>query len=311
MALPGFQSLMLPILKILQDGNEIRRKDIRQRLAQELELTSDDFLEELPSGRRRYRVRIAYTLTNLMSANLIERPEHGRYRITEAGKKELEKNPDRIDMPYLRSIPAFQQSPLGQSSKRRVARDLGDGQISEDQSNISEATPEEQIAYAIEDIETALKRDLREQIDQNDPYFFERLVVDLLEAMGYGRGTVTQRTRDGGIDGVINEDRLGISKIYLQAKRHSSQRDSIRVSERDLRGFSGALDKKQTQKGVFITTSKFSPDAEKFVNDLSNKSIVLIDGDKLLDLMIEYGVGVAQKTVHKTWKIDMDYFEGE
>lgn len=296
---------MLPLLR-LAAGGEIRVLDATDRLAEEFGLTEAEREQLLPSGRQRVlHNRIHWAKFYMGKAGLIVSPRRGVFTATEEGRKLLAQKPERIDVKRLMSNPAF-----AEFYKPDTAAAPGPVPESPTVANASaETTPEEQIEIAFAAVTTALRDDLIARILQNTPSFFERVIIDLLVAMGYGgshRDAATQlgRSGDGGVDGVINEDRLGLDRVYVQAKRYGPA--SV-VGRPEVQGFVGSLVGLGASKGVFVTTSTFSGHAAEFVRHLSQR-VVLIDGRQLADLMIEHSVGVRVSRALEFKRLDEDFF---
>jgi restriction system protein len=298
MPVPDFQSWFILLLRQLGDDKEHRVTDLYDLLADEAGLTDQDRAELLKSGKAVYENRIAWARTYLKKAGLIESPARGTVRITERGRGVLRENPQRLDVSYLRRYPEFlafhQAKPEKGQSKRN--------------SNVDEdETPLETLERVHEDLRVALEQELLERVRSASPAFFERLVVDLLVGMGYGgsredAGRTVGRSGDGGIDGVINEDRLGLDVVYIQAKRW----DAV-VGRPVVQAFAGSLDGVRAKKGVLLTTSSFSQEARQYASSIEKK-IVLIDGRQLAAFMIQHNVGVTVETVYEIKKMDSDYF---
>lgn len=304
MPIPDYQTLMRPLLARLADGNIHPLSDLLKELITEFRLTPEEVKEKLPSGRQTViSNRIGWAKTYLDKAGLLETPKRAHYKITERGLKALEECPEQIDNDYLRRFEEFQQFSTPSNSK-------GDEANIEAKVRESETTPDEQIAAAHQALNSSLVDEILTSIRTASPSFFEQLVVDLMLAMGYGgsrkeAGQATQATNDGGIDGIIKEDRLGLDTIYLQAKRWQNT-----VHRPEIDKFIGSLTRNRARKGVFITTSGFSPGALEAVHTLDMK-IVLIDGQQLAELMIEHNLGVTPKEVYEVKQIDSDYFSEE
>lgn len=302
MPIPDYQTLMRPLLARLADGNVHPLSGLLQELIDEFGLTPDEVKEKLPSGRQTViSNRIGWAKTYLAKAGLLETPKRAHYKITERGLKALQECPEIIDNEYLRTFEEFQC--FTSMSNKEESR--AESQIKE-----SDTTPDEQIAAAYQTLNSSLADELLDAICTSSPTFFEQLVVDLMLAMGYGgsrkeAGQATQATNDDGIDGIIKEDRLGLDTIYLQAKRWQNT-----VHRPEIDKFIGSLTRHRARKGVFITTSSFSPGALDAVHTLDMK-IVLIDGQQLAELMIEHNLGVARKEVYEVKQIDSDYFSEE
>jgi restriction system protein len=304
MAIPDYQSLMLPVLEKAALG-EAKISDVVEQLAAEFALTSEEQAALLPSGRQTtFANRVHWAKTYLGQAGLIESTGRGRFRITEEGKRVLATSPKRIDVKFLDRYPqfrAFRQTRQPEQD-RAEARDVSLA------TNV-ELAPDEVMQAAQKRLETELGRELLKRIILAPPAFFERLVIKLLTAMGYG-GAIANAARalgrsgDGGVDGVIDQDPLGLDRVYVQAKRY----DENSVGAGAIRDFFGALDQFRATKGLFLTTSTFSDAASRTAKDMS-KRIVLIDGDELTRLMIQYGVGCRVEETLFVKKIEEEFFE--
>ena len=305
MPVPDFQSLMLPTLNALAGADTSPTAEVRQRVAAAEGLTPEALQELLPSGKvTKFANRVGWAIVHLRKAGLVKKVGHGLYQLTAAGTQLLADPPARIDLKFLNNTyPAhatWNQAPL---SKPDPASTGADDAVE---------TPEEALDRAATQMRWALEADLLERVRAAPPAFLERVVVDLLIAMGYGdgdaaRGRVTGRTGDGGIDGTIREDALGLDEVYLQAKKYAA---STTVSEGDLRNFAGAIDAANTTKGVFVTTARFTRSARDYVAK-SPKRIVLIDGEELARLMVVHEIGVRTRIRYAVKRIDEDYFAGE
>ncbi|HEY4289030.1 MAG TPA: restriction endonuclease [Puia sp.] len=300
--IPDFQTLMLPLLHILSDGNEHELRDTINRLSDQFQLAEEEKNELLPSGNQPViDNRVGWARTYLKKAGLLENPRRGILNISEAGKKLLDTKPQRIDVKYLKTLPGFKEWHASFSSK--------DDEIVVEKAEIeSGKTPEELLEYSFLSIKAQLASELLEKVKSCPPAFFEFLVVDLLIRMGYGgsrkeAGQVLGRSGDGGIDGLIKEDKLGLDTIYIQAKRWENQ-----VTIHQVRDFAGSLLGQKAKKGIFITTSGYPASAKEFVTSIEPR-IILIDGKELAELMIEYNVGVATKKTYDVKRLDTDYFE--
>jgi restriction system protein len=300
MAIPDFQTLMFPLLQLTADGQEHSIHEFVDTLAKQFSLTPQDLAELLPSGKQpKFYNRVGWTRTHLSKAGLLETTRRSYYRITDRGREVLKEKPTRIDMKYLRKFPEYVEFKDG-------ANGHTDPQGMPDPVE-SNATPEELLEDAYQLIRENLASELLVQVKGGSPAFFERLVVEVLVKMGYGgshreAARAVGQTGDEGVDGIIDEDRLGLDAIYIQAKRW----DSV-VGRPEIQKFVGALMGKRARKGIFITTSTFSNEAKSYVNNIDSK-VVLIDGRRLADLMIDYDVGVAQVTSYQIKRIDSDYF---
>lgn len=298
MAIPDYQTIMLPLLKLANDGQEHFLRDAVELLAEEFGLTEDERKELLPSGQQAVFVnRVGWARTFLKQAGLIETTRRAYFRITQRGRYVLSGNPENIDAKFLEQFPEFLDfKSRGKDKDESNEQVLAVGQ-----------TPDESMETAFQKVRKELAQELLKQIKQCTPAFFEKLVIDLLVKMGYGgtrrdAGQAVGRTGDGGIDGIIREDRLGLDNIYLQAKRWDGS-----VGRPEIQKFAGALQGQRAKKGVFITTSSFTGDAHDFVSRIDNK-IVLIDGDLLAQLMIDHNVGVSTTALYEIKRVDSDYF---
>lgn len=304
MAIPDYQSLMSPVLRLAADG-ETRVPDAAEKLADQLGLSVAERKEMLPSGRQRiFHNRIHWAKFYMTKAGLIESPARGRFVASEAGRALLATNPASINVDTLKTYPAFAEFYASSTPGTGSTDNASAGAAA-----TTSATPEEQIDAAQAVLHRALKADLLQRIVAQSPAFFERAIVDLLVGMGYGGSHENAARRlgksgDGGIDGVIDEDRLGLDRIYVQAKRYASH---VSVGRPEIQGFLGSLVGVGAAKGVFVTTSSFSAPAVDFVSRLPQR-IVLIDGDRLADLMIEHDVGVRIARTVEVKRLDEDFF---
>lgn len=302
MAVPDFQSLMLPLLQLAGDGQEHTLSEAIEILARQFHLTDADLRELLPSGKQsKYVNRVGWAATYLRKTKLLEGTGRGRFQITDRGRSELRASPARIDLRYLDK---FSELADFRGVPRQAEAENGDVVQATSQ------TPKEVLEASYQLLRRELAQELLERIKQRPPVFFERLVVDLLVAMGYGgsrkdAGQAVGRSGDGGIDGIIKEDKLGLDYVYIQAKRWENT-----VGRPAVQAFAGSLDEQKARKGVMITTSQFSQDARTFVSRIEKK-IVLIDGELLAQLMIDHNVGVAEEQTYTVKKVDLDYFEEE
>lgn len=300
MAIPGFEQFMLPLLELAADGKEHSLGEAIERIAEQFKLGAEERDELLPSGTMtRLKNRIAWAVTYLSKSVLIERTGRGRFRITDRGRGVLRGPPETIDIKFLSQYPELQafRSKRSDTSAAPVPAD-------------PEATPLERLDVAYSELKDALADELLSRVRSVSPKFFEQLVVDVLVAMGYGgsridAAEVVGKSGDGGIDGTIKEDLLGLDVIYVQAKRWENP-----VGRKEIQSFAGSLDGERATKGVFITTSSFSKEAREYVRKIA-KRIVLIDGDELAAFMIDHGVGVSTDRTLLVRRIDGDYFENE
>lgn len=304
MAVPDFQSLMMPLLRLAGDGVEHAFKEAVESIAVEFRLTPEERHELLPSSSRTtlFYNRLAWAKTHMTMAGLLQAPRRGVFCITQRGRDLLARQLARIDLKTLQQFPEYERA-------RR-----GDAQASAESAvqvvTSSELTPEESIERAHLSLRNDLARELLESIMQCSPAFFELLIIKLMIKMGYGgsreeAGKAVGRSGDGGIDGVINEDRLGLDAIYLQAKRWSNV-----VGRPEIQQFVGALAGQRANKGVFIATSRFTQDAKDYAAN-SQYKVVLIDGERLADLMIEHDLGVSVAATYQLKRIDSDFFSEE
>jgi restriction system protein len=306
MAVPDYQSLMLPLLRFAGNKKEETSTDeAAEVLAKELGLTEEDLKKMLPSGIQFTFVnRIGWASTYMKKAGLLEATRRGYFKITARGQEFLKKQPKVINVKLLKQYPEFIEFQLLKGTRRGEKESS-----SEVTPDISGATPSEALEAAYENLRDELGDELLAKLKKSSPSFFERAVVELLVKMGYGgsradAGKAIGRSGDGGIDGIIKEDRLGLDVVYIQAKRW----DSNSVGRPDVMQFAGALQAQKANKGIFITTSRFSNEARNYVSQIGSK-IVLIDGEQLTDLMIENDIGVSTVSLYPVKKIDTDYFD--
>ena len=302
MPIPDYQTLMRPVLVTLDSRGDMSLRQLVDLLSDQYQLTDDERRRMTPSKRSPLMYnRVAWATTYLRKAGLIENPQRGISHITDTGKKALIERPESIDANYLKQFEAFEEFRAIDNSNASAL----ESQTAKLQQTLD---PTERLEEAHQELQATLADDLLAQVKRQTPEFFEKLVVELMLAMGYGgwsekAGQATQYTNDGGVDGIINEDPLGLDTIYLQAKRYTDNS----VGRPDIQAFVGALEMKRARKGVFITTSRFSRDAIDYVN-MIEKRVVLIDGAELAALMIKHDLGVATKEVYKIKDIDTDYF---
>ena len=286
-SIPDTQELMLPVLNALDDGAETPLSEVRERVAAKLGLNAEDLLKTNPGGKAPlFRVRIKHATNQIKHGGLVERVRPAVYRLTGKGAQLLAQKPSEIDIKVIKSTPVTPQDRLD--------------------------TPEEALDHVVTQLSRELEADVLDQVRQAAPAFLEQVVVDLMIAMGYGdgddaMGQVTGGSGDGGIDGTIREDALGLDEVYLQAKKYA---DGNTVGESALRNFAGAIDAAGAMKGVFVTTSSFTKAARDYVAR-SPKRIVLIDGDELARLMVKHNIGVRLKMRYEVKRIDEGYFDLE
>ncbi len=301
--IPDYQTIMLPLLKLTTDKEEHHIRKAVETLAVEFELPEEERKELLPSEKQEvFDNRVGWAKTYLTKAGLLRKTGVGRFRITDEGLKVLEEPPERIDMRFLMQFEEF--------AKFRRPREKKEEEEEMGLEGLEGKTPTDILSIGHKKLQKELAAELLGAIGKSSPEFFERLVVDLLVAMGYGgsrkdAGRAIGGTRDGGVDGVIDEDKLGLDRIYIQAKRWSDP-----VGRSIVQQFVGALQGKGAKKGVLITTSHFSPEALEY-NPRSDITIVLIDGRKLTDFMMEYDVGVVKTDSFDAKELDEEYFPEE
>ena len=303
---------MLPALNALSDGAETPISEVRQWIAEAEGLTPEDMRQLLPSGRQSmFDNRVHWAMQHLKGARLVENARRGTWRVTKGGERLLAEAPPRLDIAALRKYPAYVEW-RNQWQNRRKTRS-GKDQPASESSDEPLGTPEESLDHAVQQLREALEAEVLDRIREAKPEFLEQVIVDLLLAMGYGggdptMGRVTGRSGDGGIDGTIREDALGLDEVYVQAKRYA---DGSTVGVDALRNFAGAIDDAaHTSKGVFVTTTRFTDDAKAYVDRIP-KRIVLIDGKELARLMVAHDVGVRTRIRHVIKRIDEDYFRQE
>lgn len=302
MGIPDYQSIMLPLLRYASDGEEHRIRDATEYLAEEFKLSEEERKELLPSGQQAiFKNRVGWANTYLKKAGLLDSRKKGYFTITQRGKNVLKEKPASIDVNFLKRYGEFNEFYNG--DKKPVI----ENPAIDDTEKIEVLDPEESLETAYQKLHNELVSEILSTMKNCSPAFFESLVIDVLTKMGYGgsradAGKAVGKSHDGGIDGIIKEDRLGLDVIYIQAKRWEGT-----VGSPEIQKFAGALIGKKAKKGVFITTSSFSKEAIDYANLTDN--IVLIEGDTLARLMIEYDVGVSKVKSYEVKKIDTDYFE--
>jgi restriction system protein len=302
MAIPDFQSIMLPLVRHCGNGQEHTTSDTVEALAAEFSLSEDERKALLPSGVQEVFVnRVAWAKSHLKMAGLLESPRRGVFKITPRGLAVLQKKPTAINLKYLHQFPEYVQF----RSIRRTKVEAPD-----ESDNSHTGTPEESLEAAYSKIRDDLAADILQRLKTCSPAFFERLVVEVIVKMGYGgsrqdAGKAIGKSGDGGIDGMIKEDKLGLDAIYIQAKRWENT-----VGRPEIQKFVGALTGQRARKGLFITTADFSAEAHDYVSRIETK-VVLIDGETLAQLMIDHNVGVSTITTYELKKIDTDYFTEE
>ncbi|NMR26404.1 restriction endonuclease [Pseudoalteromonas sp. NEC-BIFX-2020_015] len=304
MSLPDYQSFMTPLLECLANGKTVKLRDIDADVYHKIGLSTEQLKLRIPNGKQTYAYhRLGWAKTYLVQAGLIEQPKRAFCNITQKGLSALATG-ELINNQYLSQYPEF----LDFKTRTKDTSDSLDENTTSLVNSNSHKTPEELIEAAVDTLNTNLSDEILQAVLSASPAFFENLVVDLMLAMGYGgsrkdAGQATQYTQDGGIDGVIKEDKLGLEMIYLQAKRYTNKT----VGRPDIQAFAGALDMHRAKKGVFITTSGFSKDALEYVG-LIEKRIVLVDGKQLTEQMLTHNLGVSTKQVFEVKALDSDYF---
>ncbi|HEX4975379.1 MAG TPA: restriction endonuclease [Pseudomonadales bacterium] len=307
MSIPDYQTLMLPVLRLAGDGNEHKFSQAVEALANEFALSAEERNQLLPSGSQTiFNSRAGWARSYLKQAGLLASPRRGFFAITRAGSDLLLSNPSRIDASTLEQFPAF----IEFKNRKKEKNDEEEAGRFSDLTKESTLTPEEVLASAYHQLRSALESEILIAVKEATPTFFERLVVDLLVKMGYGgnredAGRALGKSGDGGIDGIINEDRLGLDVIYIQAKRWEGV-----VGRPEIQKFAGALQGQRARKGVFISTSSFTKEARDYAAVIETK-IILIDGQHLSKLMAEYNVGVSTVGQYELKKLDTDYFDNE
>lgn len=300
--IPDYQTLMLPLLKFISDGKEYRFTDILENLATEFKITDEERKELLESGTSVFANRVSWAKTYLKKAGLIDSPKRATFVITDMGRQTLSKSPEKIDTKYLRQFPLFLEF-------QNASRNGNETEEETATAEIQEQTPEETLDKVYQRIRKSLAAELLNKVVELSPSSFERLVVELLVKMGYGgsikdAGRALGRSGDEGIDGTIKEDKLGLDVIYIQAKRW---KPGNVVGRPELQKFVGALAGQGAKKGIFITTSGFTREALNYTPRNETK-IVLIDGEQLAQLMIDYNLGCTTQQVYELKKLDGDYF---
>jgi len=299
MELPKYHETFIPVLETLSSvGSLISSRELASRVRDNYysDLSHELLKKKTSSGANVLLDRILWGKSYLKMAKFVSYPKRGMVQITEKGKRILETG--NLSLNDLQNDQDFIKHKESVKSKK-------ENEVELDSVNVENASPQDLIDSGFSTIETEIKTELLEKLKEIDPYYFEKVILILLKRMGYGDFIETSKSGDGGIDGIINEDKLGLEKIYTQAKRYNENK----IREKDIRNFIGAMSG-DTSKGVFITTSTFDDSAIKKARE-AHHSIILIDGDKLVDLMHQYNVGVQVKTVYEVKELDNDFFEGE
>jgi restriction system protein len=299
-AVPDYQSLMAPVLHALSDGETRTMSQLREIVAAQLGLSTDDRKQTITSGAPLYDNRLAWAVTYINQAGLVRRPRRGIVEITERGRAVLEEHPDQVDNNLLDQFDEFRDF-------RNRAR--GEGRATIQPSPEKDATPRETIGSAVAEANNAVAAEILDRIREHDPAFLEHLVLQVLTAMGYGGAAGSAehlgRSGDEGLDGVIKQDTLGLDRIYVQAKRYSAERT---VGRPEIQEFVGALHGAQADRGIFITTSRFSPEARSYSDRVAAR-LVLIDGQTLASLMVDHNIGAQDRETYVIKRVDEDFFE--
>ena len=304
MTIPDYQSIMLPMLKLMKDGNEHLTSDLISKIADLYKLTDEERIRMQPSGRARlFDNRAHWARKYLKESGLVNATKRAHIQITQRGLDVLNTNPEFINNKFLKQFDEFREF-------QNISHTENDSKVEEEETDLESLSPEDAMENSYKVMNELLAKELLTIIQSKEPSFFETLVLKLLLKMGYGTndsssGTVTKKSGDEGIDGVISEDKLGLDKIYVQAKKW---KDSTSIGRPEIQKFVGALHGQRANKGIFITTAKFSPDAHDYINKIDPK-VILIDGIRLTKFMIEYNVGVQMEKEFFIKKIDTDFFE--
>lgn len=300
--IPSYEELMLPLLKAIRDEKIHSNEEIEKRLANEFQLTEEEIQEfvSIKNKKRKFYDRLNWAKTYLKKAQLIEGTDkRGEFKITKRGLEVLEEPPLILDAKYLRKYPEFlnfQKIGKDDVSKKNELKQID--------------TPAEGLEKIYELLNNELKDEMLERLKKINFYKFESIVIDLVVKMGYGGSKIeisqslTKKSNDEGIDGIINEDKLGLDRIYLQAKRWSN----TTIGRPEVQKFVGALAGKGVIKGIFITTSTFTKEAITYCENLTSQKIVLVDGNKLVELMVEFNIGLHTEQIYEIKRIDLDYF---
>ncbi len=309
MAVPKYNEFFSPVLRALETGEIKHVSEIRKFALDYLNVSEEDRKAMLPSNTQRLADnRVNWSITYLRKANLIERVARGKYKVTNTGLRVLHEKKDHVELKDLYQFDSFRQF-INTDTLSEEKKDLSKPSVLED---LQEGTPQDNLNASMEQINKELSANLLSEIMERSPAFFEKMVVQLLLKMGYGSaledGFVTGCSGDEGIDGIIREDKLGFSSIYIQAKRWAEDKA---IGRPEIQKFVGALAGQGAQKGLFITTGTFTKEARSYVEKQLSTKVVLVDGEKLTKLMIEYNLGVSVETVYTIKKIDTDFFSEE
>lgn len=300
MPVPDYQSLMAPVLSALADGGDHSLAELRTVLAERLGLTEEDLQAKIPSGTPLFANRLHWAVTYMHQAGLVSRPKRGVVRITGRGRKVAAAHPERVDVGVLSEFPEF----IEFKSRSHAPRQTGQPELAK-----NEATPREAVSTAVDEANAAVAAEVLDRVRQREPAFLERLVLAVLTAMGYGGAAGAAehlgKSGDEGLDGVIRQDPLGLDRIYVQAKRYGASRA---VGRPEIQEFVGALHGAQADRGIFITTSRFTPEAITYADRVAAR-VVLIDGAALSALMVRHNIGVQDQQTYVIKRVDEDYFE--
>jgi|SRR5919205_305833 restriction system protein len=308
MALPQWYEFILPILDVLRDGEVRTIKEIRNGVMNRVPMTEEELAELIPSGQERWYNRMNWALSHSYNAGILRRPARATYQTTDEGKRLLELA-QPVTPKTLELYPEYQRF-LGRTrQKSEVSAPPASESVIDDV--ITSETPTDVLDRASQQLDLSLANDIYQQLQSLDPATFERLIRLFIVQLGYGVNkmdglSARLHSADKGIDGIVWQDALGLDRVYLQAKRYS---DDNKVTGPEVRGFSGALDQHRASKGIFITTSSFTPDALLVPREVVSKTLLLIDGLRLAQLMVQYGVGVQVERTIAVKKIDQDFFE--
>jgi restriction system protein len=300
MPVPDYQSLMAPVLGALADGGDHSLGELRAVLSERLGLTEEDLQAKIASGTPLFANRLHWAVTYMYQAGLLSRPKRGVVRITGRGRKVAAAHPDRVDVGVLSEFPEF----IEFKSRSHAPRQTGQPDLAK-----TEATPREAVSTAVDEANAAVAAEVLDRVRQREPAFLEQLVLAVLTAMGYGGAAGAAehlgRSGDEGLDGVIRQDPLGLDRIYVQAKRYGASRA---VGRPEIQEFVGALHGAQADRGIFITTSRFTPEATTYADRVAAR-VVLIDGAALSALMVRHNIGVQDQQAYVIKRVDEDFFD--
>jgi restriction system protein len=302
--MPVWTGFLKPVLEVMADGKVWNRRDLSKAVFDHVGLTNEQRSEPLSSGESRAENRVGWAVSALYKAELIEKPQRGTYLLNASGRLFLEQHPTEISEKTLKTLPVYQAYVASIGSAQAAPKNALIERAADET-----ADPLEMIENGVAALHGEVAAELLKRLREQDPSFLEQSVLDVLIAMGYGgteqRATVLGGSGDGGVDGVIDQDPLGLERVYVQAKRYGHENS---VQRPDIQGFVGALHGVGANRGIFITTSRFSSGAREYAKSIGTR-VVLIDGQRLSELMIKYGVGVQQRQVFTVVEVDEDYFE--